>query len=198
MMAMTDALEDGTAGGLADQRAKAGRDYEIDVQVDAPFTDRVDVEAVMAAVRAALREQGPSPAAVGVLITDDETIRELNRVYRGVDAATDVLSFASQEGDASAPGLADPPPALAAVLAAQLGDIVIAYPYAERQAQRFGNSVTAELRLLAVHGTLHLLGYDHHTPADEAEMWTLQEAILRPFGDQKLARRVYSSASATP
>ena len=197
-MTMTDAVEDGTVGGLADQEARTGRDYEIDVQVDDPFTGRVDVEAVMAAVRAALREQGPLQAAVSILITDDETVRELNRVYRGVDAATDVLSFASHEGDADAPGLADPPPALAAVLAAQLGDIIIAYPYAERQARRFGNSVTAELRLLAVHGVLHLLGYDHHTPADEAEMWAIQETILRPFGDQKLARRVYPPTSATP
>ncbi len=197
-MMMADAFEEGSADTLVDGKSDDERSYEIDVQVDDPLAGRVDAEAVVVAVRAALREQSLSQASVSVLITDDATIRRLNRAYRGVDAATDVLSFSSREGNADDPGLADPPPALAAALAAQLGDIVIAYPYAERQARRFGNSVTAELRLLAVHGTLHLLGYDHQTAADETEMWALQEAILRPFGDQKLARRTYPPASATP
>lgn len=198
MMTRIGALEDGGVDDLAGQTTAAEPSYEIDVQVDDPFADQVDVDAVKAAVRATLWEQGPPRAAVSVWITDDETIRELNRAYRGVDAATDVLSFASHEGGADDPALADPPPELAAILDAQLGDVIIAYPYAERQAHRFGNSVTAELRLLAVHGTLHLLGYDHQTPADEAEMWAIQEGVLRPFGDQKLARRTYPPTSTTP
>jgi probable rRNA maturation factor len=198
MMTMTGSLEDGGVGDLIGQTAVADPSYEIDVQVNDPFISQVDVEAVVDAVRAALWAHGQSRAAVSVLITDDETICDLNRVYRGVDAATDVLSFASHEGDADAPGVADPPPELAGILAAQLGDIVIAYPYAARQALRFGNSVTAELRLLAVHGTLHLLGYDHQTPEEETEMWAIQEEILRPFGDQELTRRTYPPPSATP
>ena len=68
---------------------------------------------------------------------------------------------------------------------------MIAYPYAARQAERFGNSVRAELRLLAVHGTLHLLGHDHATQAEEDAMWAIQEAILAPLGDAAVARRRY-------
>jgi probable rRNA maturation factor len=83
------------------------------------------------------------------------------------------------------------PPELAEELDRHLGDVVIAYPYAERQAQQFGNSAAAELRLLAVHGTLHLLGYDHASPEEEEEMWAVQEAILAPLGEATLARRTY-------
>ena len=60
---------------------------------------------------------------------------------------------------------------------------------AARQAERFGNSFAAELRLLTVHGVLHLLGYDHATLEEEAEMWALQEEILAPFGDRGLSQR---------
>jgi probable rRNA maturation factor len=83
------------------------------------------------------------------------------------------------------------PPELAAEMDRHLGDVVIAYPYAERQAQRFGNSLAAELRLLAIHGTLHLLGYDHATSDEEEAMWAEQEAILAPLGEANLARRTY-------
>ena len=76
-------------------------------------------------------------------------------------------------------------------MGAYLGDIVIAYPYAARQAVRFGNSTAAEVRLLTVHGVLHLLGYDHATPAEEAAMWAIQEQVLAAFGDAALARRAY-------
>ena len=72
-------------------------------------------------------------------------------------------------------------------MAAYLGDILIAFPYTVRQAARHGNAVDAELRLLAVHGTLHLLGYDHDTPEAEAVMWAIQEAMLGKFGDHGLS-----------
>ena len=72
---------------------------------------------------------------------------------------------------------------LAAELDRHLGDVVIAYPYAEHQAQRFGNSVAAELRLLAIHGTLHLLGHDHETSdADAERMEALERRILKRLG----------------
>lgn len=172
----------------------AGEEEVIAVEVDEAFAAQVDagdLRAVIAATLRHVRGEGSAAETVAVLITDDEAVRALNRDYRGVDAATDVLSFAAQEAAEDAPALLLPPE-LAAQLSQHLGDIVIAYPYAERQAAQFGNSVQAELRLLAVHGTLHLLGFDHATQADEAEMWAVQEAILAPLGDGAVARRTYS------
>jgi probable rRNA maturation factor len=72
-----------------------------------------------------------------------------------------------------APGFVAAPEALS-----YLGDIVIAVPYSQRQAQELGRSLRDELRLLIVHGVLHLLGYDHATPDDEARMWARQDEIL--------------------
>ncbi|GIX07354.1 MAG: hypothetical protein KatS3mg115_1757 [Candidatus Poribacteria bacterium] len=102
---------------------------------------------------------------VGILITDDAQIRELNRRYRNVDAPTDVLAFAMREGPD-----ADLNPQL-------LGDLVLSVPTAARQAQEQGHSLAYELAFLAVHGTLHLLGYDHQTP-QEAEQMEAREAEL--------------------
>jgi probable rRNA maturation factor len=167
-------------------------DYTIDIEIDEPFGSLVEADDLVKVVSAALDGQAAPHAEITLVITDDEAIHELNRTYRGVNAPTDVLSFSSQEVALSDGEPVNLPPELAVLLDAHLGDIVIAYPYATRQASRFDNSVAAELRLLAVHGTLHLLGYDHDTPEAEAEMWARQEKILRMFGDQELARRVYS------
>ena len=166
--------------------------YQINIELDDEFLDRLDIAQIVSAVETALRVGGQSAGAVTVAIVDDATIHQLNRDYRGVDAPTDVLSFASQGDEPSAQTLVVPPE-LAAELADYLGDIIIAYPYAEHQAARFHNSVAAELRLLAIHGTLHLLGYDHATPHEEAAMWALQDAALATFGDHGLSHRVYDA-----
>jgi len=167
-------------------------DYTIDIEIDEPFVALVDGDDVSAVVRATLQDQAVTRAEISFVITDDEAMHELNRTYRGVDAPTDVLSFSSQEVNGEAQMPVDVPPELAVLLNAQLGDVIIAYPYAARQARRFGNSVAAELRLLAVHGTLHLLGFDHDTPEAKDEMWTRQEEVLRAFGDHGLTRRTYT------
>jgi probable rRNA maturation factor len=165
----------------------------IDLQIDDEFAGLVDAESLEAVVAATLHrhhtELGPV-VEVSLVITRDEAVQALNRDYRGIDAPTDVLSFAAQEAREDEPALALPPE-LAAELDRRLGDIVIAYPYASRQAQQFGNSVAAELRLLAIHGTLHLLGYDHAVPEEEEAMWAEQEAILAPLGEAMMARRNY-------
>ena len=98
-------------------------------------------------------------------------MRELNRHYRNEDMTTDVLSFPAGEplpGDVEAGGY--------------LGDIAIAVPTAERQAAAKGHTAPAELQLLAVHGVLHLLGYDHLDAAEKAAMWREQAAVLRRLG----------------
>lgn len=107
---------------------------------------------------------------LSVLLVDDEQIHELNREYRGVDKPTDVLSFAMTEGEEEmlAPGEES-----------LLGDIVISISRAMMQAEEYGHSFERELGFLAVHGFLHLIGYDHDTKENEQVMFTKQEKILQ-------------------
>jgi probable rRNA maturation factor len=109
--------------------------------------------------RAAARSEGRADFEVVLRLADDAAIHELNRTYRGKDKPTDVLAFAQREG----PGATSQP--------AVLGDLVISVPTAKRQAKRRGAAgLYAELCFLAAHGLCHLLGYDHRTDAEEAEM----------------------------
>ena len=105
-----------------------------------------------------------------ILIDTPERIRTLNREFRNVDRVTDVLTFPAWEGEIS--------------LSADgyLGDIMICYDRAKEQAEEFGHSLRRELSFLAVHGVLHLLGYDHMTEADEKRMREKQTAILEGIG----------------
>lgn len=145
-------------------------DEPIMVEVDDAFADVVDVADLTAVIAAALAAEQHTRDGVTLVVTSDEAVAELNLNYRGVEGPTDVLSFPAQEpapGFVSAPEISD-----------YLGDIVIALPYTQRQAAELGRALADELRLLAVHGTLHLLGYDHGTPAEETVMWAQQDAIL--------------------
>jgi probable rRNA maturation factor len=139
------------------------------VQVDDEFAGEVDPADIAAAVIATLAAEKQS-GEVTVVITTDEAVAELNRQYRDTDGPTDVLSFHAQ---APTPGFVAAPE-----MDAYLGDIIIALPFTRRQAARVGKSLRAELRLLAIHGALHLLGYDHAEPDEEADMWARQDAIL--------------------
>lgn len=110
-------------------------------------------------------------SSITIVITGDLTIRSLNRLHRGLDAPTDVLSFPM-----------DPLPPELAAEGTYLGDIVIAYHYASAQAAQLGHSLENNLALLVVHGTLHLLGYDHATLAEKVEMWAAQASALQVLG----------------
>jgi probable rRNA maturation factor len=145
-------------------------DDRIGVQVDDPFLAEVDAADLARVIAIALAAEGRQDAEVTLVITDDEAVAELNREYRAVDGPTDVLSFPAQE---PTPGFVSAPE-----VAGYLGDIVIALPFTRQQAADLGRPLGDELRLLAVHGTLHLLGYDHAEPEDEAAMWTRQDEIL--------------------
>jgi probable rRNA maturation factor len=114
---------------------------------------RVLTSRVQRAVQAVLDQHGRSDAEICVLLTDDSEIQELNRRWRGLDESTDVLSFPG--GD----GAQDP-----------LGDVAISLPYAERQAKVRGVSLTQELGYLAIHGSLHLLGFDDESDEDRLRM----------------------------
>ena len=132
-------------------------------------------------------QEGLESGEVSLSFVDDETIRELNRTYRGLDKPTDVLSFALSEmgedepdilyeveEDESAQGEDLPTDAL--------GDIVISVPRAIAQAEEYGHSVEREIGFLFVHGFLHLLGYDHGTEEDEKVMFSKQETVLQQAG----------------
>jgi probable rRNA maturation factor len=142
----------------------------ISVQVDEPFAAEVDAAGLVRAAEATLLAEGEPDAEVSLVVTSDEVLAELNRHYRGVEGPTDVLSFAARE---SAPGFVSAPEA-----DKTLGDVLIALPFTRRQAAELGRNLDDELRLLVVHGTLHLLGYDHAEPDEEAAMWARQDEIL--------------------
>ncbi len=149
--------------------------FQIDVEVDAPFAAAVDVDELVVVATAALRHEGVGgPAELGVWITNEDEVHQLNRTYRGVDSSTDVLSFGAEDDEA--------PFVFAPGAVRHLGDIAISYPHVMRQAREYGHSQTRELAYLLVHGLLHVLGYDHEQRDDAARMRTREEAILAPLG----------------
>jgi probable rRNA maturation factor len=150
--------------------AEAADTGRISVQVDESFAAEVDAAGLARAAEAVLMAEGEPDAEVSLVITSDETVAELNLLYRGVKGPTDVLSFAARE---SAPGFVSAPEA-----DTYLGDVLIALPFTRRQAADLGRSLDDELQLLVVHGVLHLLGYDHAEPDEEAAMWDRQDEIL--------------------
>ena len=114
-----------------------------------------------------------SEVELGLFIADDETVRELNRKYRDIDEPTDVLSFALLEKQDDSLLFVAPPDGLL-----HLGEVIVSYPQAVRQAEENGHPVKQELALLIIHGVLHLLGYEHDEPAREQKMRVLEEKIL--------------------
>ncbi|NOZ48607.1 MAG: rRNA maturation RNase YbeY [Chloroflexi bacterium] len=147
----------------------------IETQIREPYQTQVVADRIRQAVAAVLQQQG-AQGDVTVLITDDDEVAALNQRYRGHDGPTDVLSFPATSGNEYfvLPPDTDP----------YLGDIVIAFPFTARQAAAHDNSLAAELDLLVVHGTLHLLGYDHDTATGKAEMWALQDQIVGSLHDE--------------
>lgn len=138
-------------------------------------------------VRYTLRREGVDlrDVQVSVLFTSDDFIASLNKRYRDEDAPTDVLAFPMSgdeedvegtevEYDTGDDGGEDLTP-----MPRVLGDIVISLDTAARQAESHGRPLRQELALLLIHGTLHLLGYDHDEPQKEAVMWEKQDAILK-------------------
>ncbi len=109
---------------------------------------------------------------LSLVLCDDLFIAELNRTWRGVDGPTDVLSFAMGEGEDSElnPDV--------------LGDVVISMDTAARQASELGHGVDHEVRVLLIHGFLHLLGYDHIEPDDAVEMREAEDRMLTMLGGE--------------
>ncbi|WP_040534261.1 rRNA maturation RNase YbeY [Schleiferilactobacillus shenzhenensis] len=117
---------------------------------------------------------------MSITFVSKERIRAINKKYRDVDRATDVISFAIEDGDADS-DFGEPLEALAH-LPRNIGDLFISPGIAQEQADRYGHSFRRELGYTTVHGFLHLNGYDHIKKADEAVMIPLQEEILEAYG----------------
>jgi probable rRNA maturation factor len=121
---------------------------------------------VRRAVAAAASTQSTSEAELAIVLTDDSAIRQLNRLWRGVDAPTNVLSFPAATKQAE-----DEP--------AHLGDIVLAYQTIAREARAEGKPLAHHVAHLAVHGYLHLVGFDHERDTDAETMEQAERKILR-------------------
>jgi len=141
------------------------------------YAERLDARWLRNVVSATLdAEKVAPPAEVSLLVIGDAEVHRLNRDYRGKDRTTDVLSFGMTGGDRE--DFITPPDGMR-----HLGEVIVSYPQAERQARDAGHSVKDEMALLVVHGVLHLLGYDHECAADKRRMWRRQKAVLAKLGD---------------
>ena len=107
----------------------------------------------------------PKSAKASVALVDKQTIKKLNNLYRGMNQATDVLSFSEREAE-KFPGDED------------LGEVIICYSSALKQAREHGHSVIKEIKILLAHGLVHLLGYDHRTKKEAKAMMELEKKIL--------------------
>jgi rRNA maturation RNase YbeY len=125
---------------------------------------RVRISQIRQAAEVALARHGHANAVVCLLLTGDDHIRELNRQFRKLDEATDVLTFPAPEGSPS------------------LGDIAISVEYAERQAKARKVSLTQELSYLAIHGALHLCGFDDENEKDREAMVREMNVVAREAG----------------
>ncbi|WP_432978455.1 rRNA maturation RNase YbeY [Dactylosporangium sp. CA-233914] len=136
----------------------------------------VNSDTILAVARHALDEMGVNPLAeLSILCVDVEYMTELNHRWMDGEGPTDVLAFPMDEGSVDhGPGEGSGEPAL-------LGDIVLCPEVAAKQAAAAGHAAIDELALLTVHGILHLLGYDHAEPEEEAEMFGLQARLLESW-----------------
>ncbi len=142
----------------------------ITFQIEEAYQSQIDTGRLQKAVSDTLFHQQFQPTVdVAIVIEDNDHIQSLNQTYRGIDEPTDVLTFPH--------GVIDPDTGRE-----YLGDIVIAYPQAAKQAEAGGHPVMDELVILVVHATLHLLGYDHETDQQKRMMWSVQDDILNKLG----------------
>lgn len=122
----------------------------------------------------ALEELSLKNVMFNVIIVDNESIHKINKEYRNVDRPTDVITFALEDNK-----FIDTP------IIRVLGDIYISYDKVISQAKEYGHSTKREICFLAIHGLLHLLGYDHIKKEDEEKMFTLQKELLNNYGIKK-------------
>ena len=142
----------------------------ITIQIKKKYSDQISstfLEDITAKAFAFLQIEPHSD--ISILIENDAALTKLNRLYRGINKPTDVLSFESDEINPETGFIS-------------LGDIAISFQTAERQAIEANHPVANEVVLLLVHAILHLTGYDHNTQEEKQEMWAEQQAVLDHLG----------------
>jgi probable rRNA maturation factor len=138
----------------------------VELRSEHPFGNAL-ARRVRARVRALLQALGRPEAGLSILLTTDGRIRTLNRRWRSVDHATDVLSFPADDPPGSGP---------------HLGDLAVSLDIAARRARRAGRSLGDEVDRYLVHGILHLVGHDHHRPGEARDMARLEDLLLGRIG----------------
>ena len=148
---------------------------QLTIRIEKPFVKLVARVWLRQAAERALAVAGIRHLVeLGLVIAGDDTVHELNLKYRGVDDTTDVLAFAlSQPPSSKAMPFITPPDNVV-----HLGEIIVSYPQANRQAEEQQHSVEQELALLVAHGVLHLLGYDHESSQDEQKMRATERKVM--------------------
>ena len=153
-------------------------EYDIEVQIDPQLAESVDDQRLAEIAHGVLRREGqPTGTTLTLVITTDDAIQELNRLYRQSDRPTDVLAFVAHESGHQS-GCDD-----AGFVTADddfvcyLGDVIISYDTAVEQATEQGHGLDRELALLVIHGCLHLLGYDDEAPEPRQRMWARQQEL---------------------
>ncbi len=131
----------------------------------------IDLEEEKKLIKYALEFEGLKDVEFNVIFVDEDTIRKINREYRGVDRVTDVISFALEDNEI-----------IKFDYGRILGDIYICTERMKSQAKEYGHSLKREQGFLTIHGLLHLLGYDHKTKEEEKIMFEKQELILDGYG----------------
>jgi probable rRNA maturation factor len=148
---------------------------KLSIQIEKPFTGLVSRDWLRKAVILTFYHAGMNKAVeLGLVIASDDSVHSLNLKYRDVDRTTDVLAFAFAEVSANkSRPFAVPPDNII-----HLGEVIISYPQAKRQAAHQKHSLDEELALLVAHGVLHLMGYDHERPEDAKRMQALEAEVL--------------------
>lgn len=141
----------------------------VEINVDVWQSSVGFVQPLRAAAECALQELGVQEGSLTIKLVGEDEIRELHQAYAGQDEPTDVLSFRAGEPEPDSGQT-------------YLGDVVVSPDIAIHSAASGGHALRDELRLLTVHGVLHLMGYDHDQPDRKREMWELQKRILDRLG----------------
>ena len=151
--------------------------FHVEVNVDEVVGKELVALVRESVVKTLIHEAVEPHIEISILLTDDLMMRKLNETFMGNDETTDVLSFPV---GAPMPGVDQ-----------YLGDIAISIPAAKRQADEAGHPLAEELRMLAIHATLHLLGYDHATAEEKQNMWSIQDSILSDQDRESAEDNVY-------